>query len=142
MEDQILIIFIGDGNQMNAIFQGAWDKAGACPKTKPYSNKEKKVEGMDNEMRKVEIEEVENAKNKGNEFGRLRFEVLDITNLALLRPDGHPGPYMNPFPFYNGVQEHVQNDCVHWCLPGPIDTWNEIFLEMIKKWEEQPRSEK
>ncbi|KAK2374612.1 protein ALTERED XYLOGLUCAN [Trifolium repens] len=123
-------------------FEGEWDKAGACPKTKPYSHEEKKVEGMDNDMRKVEIEEVKNAKNKGNEFGRFRFEVLDITNLALLRPDGHPGPYMNPFPFYNGVQEHVQNDCVHWCLPGPIDTWNEIFLEMIKKWEEQPRSEK
>jgi hypothetical protein len=123
-------------------FEGEWDKAGACPKTKPYSHEEKKVEGMDNDMRKVEIEEVKNAKNKGNEFGRFRFEVLDITNLALLRPDGHPGPYMNPFPFYNGVQERVQNDCVHWCLPGPIDTWNEIFLEIIKKWEEQPRSEK
>ncbi|PNX86433.1 hypothetical protein L195_g014467, partial [Trifolium pratense] len=120
-------------------FEGAWDKAGACPKTKPYRSEEKKVEGMDNEMRKVEVEEVENAKNKGNEFGRFRFEVLDITNLALLRPDGHPGPYMNPFPFFNGVQEYVQNDCVHWCLPGPIDTWNEIFLELIKKWEEQPR---
>ena len=137
------------GNEIDVIvttfpphhFEGPWDKAGACPKTKPYRNGEKKVEGMDGEMRKIEIEEVVAAKAKGNEFGRLRFEVLDVTKLALLRPDGHPGPYMNPFPFFNGVQEHVQNDCVHWCLPGPIDTWNEIFLEIIKKWEEQPRSE-
>ncbi|CAK8577129.1 unnamed protein product [Lathyrus sativus] len=122
-------------------FEGEWDKAGACPKTKPYRNGEKEVEGMNGEMRKVEIEEVAAAKAKGSEDGRFRFEVLDITELALLRPDGHPGPYMNSFPFFNGVQEHVQNDCVHWCLPGPIDTWNEIFLEMIKKWGKETRSE-
>ena len=48
---------------------------------------------------------------------------------------GHPGPYMYPFPFANGVPERVQNDCVHWCLPGPIDTWNEILLEVVKRWQ-------
>ncbi|XP_027187814.1 xyloglucan O-acetyltransferase 1 [Cicer arietinum] len=125
-----------------AHFEGEWDKAGACPKTKPYRNREKELEGMDDEIRKIEIEEVESAKVKSSEFeGIIRLEALDITKLALLRPDGHPGPYMNPFPFANGVQEHVQNDCVHWCLPGPIDTWNEIFLEIMKKWKENPRIE-
>lgn len=120
-----------------AHFEGEWDKAGACPKKMPFSEGEKEVEGMDSEMRKVEIEEVEAAKAKAmNGFERFfRLEALDVTKLALMRPDGHPGPYMNPFPFANGVQERVQNDCVHWCLPGPIDTWNEIFLEMMKKWE-------
>ncbi|KAL4373415.1 hypothetical protein HN51_007319 [Arachis hypogaea] len=121
-------------------FEGDWDKAGACPKTMPYEKGEKKLEGMDAEMRKIEIEEVEIANNKAksefNEFGRLiRLEALDVTELALLRPDGHPGPYMNPFPFASGVQEHVQNDCVHWCLPGPIDTWNEILMQIMRKWE-------
>ncbi|MED6136804.1 Xyloglucan O-acetyltransferase 1 [Stylosanthes scabra] len=118
-----------------AHFEGEWDKAGACPKTKPFRNREKEVEGMDFDMRKIEIEEVEDAKGRGKEFGGFRLEALDVTKLALLRPDGHPGPYMYPFPFANGVRERVQNDCVHWCLPGPIDTWNEIFLEMMKKWE-------
>ncbi|KAI4314308.1 hypothetical protein L6164_027230 [Bauhinia variegata] len=126
-----------------AHFEGEWDKAGACPKTKPYRNGEKEVEGMDADMRKTEIEEVEAAKTnaiaKGFKWSRL--EALDVTKLALLRPDGHPGPYMHPFPFANGVQERVQNDCVHWCLPGPVDTWNEIFLQKIKKWKHQPRSE-
>ncbi|GAU36885.1 hypothetical protein TSUD_220540 [Trifolium subterraneum] len=121
-------------------FEGEWDKAGACPKTKPYRDREKVLEGMDGEMRKIEIEEVEDAKVKGSEFGGVRFEALDVTKLALLRPDGHPGPYMYPFPFANGVQERVQNDCVHWCLPGPVDTWNEIFLEIMKKWEDHPRT--
>uniref|UniRef100_A0A0R0KXS9 Uncharacterized protein n=1 Tax=Glycine max TaxID=3847 RepID=A0A0R0KXS9_SOYBN len=69
---------------------------------------------------------------KAGNFKGFTLEVLDITKLALLRPDGHPGAFMNPFPFAKGVPKHVQNDCVHWCLPGPIDTWNEIFLEMMK----------
>ncbi|KAK7361967.1 hypothetical protein VNO77_04063 [Canavalia gladiata] len=133
----------GKGNGIDVIvatfspahFEGEWDKAGACPKTKPYRKEEKQLEGMDAEMRKIEMEEVKVVKEKGKEIGGFRLEALDVTKLALLRPDGHPGPYMYPFPFANGVQERVQNDCVHWCLPGPIDTWNEIFLEILKKWE-------
>ncbi|MED6164994.1 hypothetical protein PIB30_095471 [Stylosanthes scabra] len=114
-------------------FQGDWNKGGSCLNDKPYGG-EKKVEGMDGVIRRIEMEEVEIAKEKAKEFGGLiRLEIMDVTKLALLRPDGHPGPYMNPYPFAKGVPEHVQNDCVHWCLPGPIDTWNEILLEIVKK---------
>ena len=21
--------------------------------------------------------------------------------------------------------------CVHWCLPGPIDVWNEMLFQML-----------
>ncbi|XP_057448435.1 xyloglucan O-acetyltransferase 1-like [Lotus japonicus] len=122
-------------------FDGGWDKAGVCSNTEPYSKGEKQLGEMDAEIRRIEMEELEDAKVKAKQFGGFRLEALDVTQLALLRPDGHPGAYMKPFPFANGVQERVQNDCVHWCLPGPIDTWNEIFLEMVKKWKEQPRSE-
>lgn len=115
-------------------FEGEWDKAGACPKSRPFKEKEKLVEGMDAEMRKIEIEEVEAAKASSKQFVGLNMEALDVTKLSLLRPDGHPGPYMHAFPFANGVPERVQNDCVHWCLPGPVDTWNEILLEVMKKW--------
>lgn len=118
-----------------AHFEGEWDKAGACPKTKPFREEENQLEGMNSDMRKISVEEVEaakaNYKGDGKKFG---LEVLDVTKLALMRPDGHPGPYMNPFPFHDGVKDRVQNDCVHWCLPGPIDTWNEIFLQMINQW--------
>ncbi|XP_022133636.1 protein trichome birefringence-like 19 [Momordica charantia] len=26
----------------------------------------------------------------------------------------------------------LYNDCVHWCLPGPIDAWSDFLLEMLK----------
>ncbi|KAK9276661.1 hypothetical protein L1049_006197 [Liquidambar formosana] len=120
-------------------FEGDWDKAGACPKTKPFKEGEKPLEGMDADMRKIEVEEVEAAKANAKQFAGLRLEALDVTKLSLMRPDGHPGPYMNPFPYANGVTDRVQNDCVHWCLPGPIDTWNEILLEVMKRWKGQSR---
>lgn len=118
-----------------AHFEGEWDKYGACSKTKPYDAKEKeKLEWMDAVMRETSIKQVSIAKKEGHEKNVVRFEAVDVTKLAYLRPDGHPGPYMHPFPFANGIQERVQNDCVHWCLPGPIDTWNEILMQvMIKK---------
>ncbi|KAL6538848.1 hypothetical protein OROMI_025174 [Orobanche minor] len=117
-----------------AHFEGDWDKGGTCSIARPYRKKEKQLDGVNAEIRRIMIEEVESAKPKAKELG-FKLEALDVTKLALLRPDGHPGPYMKHFPFANGVPEHVQSDCSHWCLPGPIDTWNEIFLEMLKKWE-------
>ncbi|KAM7269449.1 hypothetical protein ACFE04_024946 [Oxalis oulophora] len=135
-----------NGNQIDVLlttfspshFEGDWDKAGACPKTMPYRRGEKLLQGMDAEIRNIEIEEVQSAK----QFEDLRVEALDVTQLSLMRPDSHPGPYMYPFPFANGVPERVQNDCVHWCLPGAIDTWNEMLLEVVKKWTITSRGEK
>ncbi|KAJ0763246.1 putative PMR5 domain, PC-Esterase, trichome birefringence-like family [Helianthus annuus] len=113
-----------------AHFEGDWDSLDACSKTKPFEENEKNLEGMDYEMRKQEIEQVISAKQSKS----FRLEALDVTRLALMRPDGHPGPYMYPFPFADGKRERVPNDCVHWCLPGPIDTWNEIMLDIMKRW--------
>lgn len=116
-----------------AHFEGEWDKAGACPKTRPYEENEKKLEGMDAEIRGIEVQLVEEVKNKVLQNGGLRIEILDVTKLSVLRGDGHPGAYMNKFPFRNG--DGAQNDCVHWCLPGPVDTWNQILLQIIINWE-------
>ncbi|XP_057444836.1 xyloglucan O-acetyltransferase 1-like [Lotus japonicus] len=118
-----------------AHFEGYWDKGGTCSKKEPYRKGEKQLGGLEIEFRRIEIEEVESAKAKANALGGFRFEVLDISQLALLRPDGHSGLYMKPFPFAKGLSKDAHNDCVHWCLPGPIDTWNEILLEIMKKWE-------
>ncbi|CAI0451216.1 unnamed protein product [Linum tenue] len=46
----------------------------------------------------------------------------------LLRPDGHPSSYGH-LPDANVT---LYNDCVHWCLPGPIDTWSDFLLQTLR----------
>ncbi|VVA94758.1 unnamed protein product [Arabis nemorensis] len=112
-------------------FEGrAWDSLDACNMTEPYGEG-KVLEGLDLDMRRIEMEEVAAAKAATAE---VRLEALDVTAISVLRPDGHPGPYMYELPFKNGVPERVHNDCLHWCLPGPVDTWNEIMIEMLRRW--------
>ncbi|KAM0914393.1 hypothetical protein ACQ4PT_011580 [Festuca glaucescens] len=111
-----------------AHFEGDWDKAGACRKKEPYKDGEKELGYTEMEMRKTVVEAVAMAAANA---GPLRFAALDVTKLANLRPDGHPGPYMRNDPFAGGMDARVQNDCVHWCMPGPIDTFNEILLQTI-----------
>ncbi|CAI9286540.1 unnamed protein product [Lactuca saligna] len=45
--------------------------------------------------------------------------LLDITNLSLLRKDGHPSKY--------GLPHKTGMDCSHWCLAGVPDTWNVLL---------------
>ncbi|KAM5586359.1 protein trichome birefringence-like 41 [Rosa sericea] len=49
--------------------------------------------------------------------------LLDITNLSLLRKDGHPSIY--------GLGGRTGMDCSHWCLCGVPDTWNEILYNFL-----------
>ncbi|KAL2349377.1 hypothetical protein Fmac_003377 [Flemingia macrophylla] len=74
-------------------FEGDWYKGGTCSKTKPYGKGEIQLGEVDGEIRRVEMEEVENvkAKAKDKQLEGLRLEALDVTKLAWLRPDGHPG---------------------------------------------------
>ncbi|KAH7532842.1 hypothetical protein FEM48_Zijuj04G0065400 [Ziziphus jujuba var. spinosa] len=106
---------------------GLWNKGGNCVRTRPFRRNETQLEGETLELYKAQLEEFRNAEREGRERG-LKFRLLDTTQVMLLRPDGHPSRYGH------WPQENVtlHNDCVHWCLPGPIDTWNDFLLEMMK----------
>ena len=118
-----------------AHFEGDWDSPVACARTEPYAPGEREVGYMDGEMLRAEAEEAAAAAADARARGAgVTVEALRVTRMAALRADGHPGAYMHPFPFAGGARERVPNDCVHWCLPGPIDTWNEILLQLVKRW--------
>ncbi|KAL6606940.1 hypothetical protein ACP70R_042593 [Stipagrostis hirtigluma subsp. patula] len=107
------------------------DSPTACTNTEPYKEGEKELEGFQKQLRSIVIEEAEaGARIAG---GAARVEVLDVTKLAAMRPDGHPNVYMQRDPFAHGVQERMPSDCLHFCLPGPVDTFNEILLQILKK---------
>ncbi|KAL7100756.1 hypothetical protein ACP275_08G014700 [Erythranthe tilingii] len=105
---------------------GTWDNGGSCNRTRPIGREEVDRGGPDLEYRRIQVEEIETARKETRRNGN-KFEVLDVTEMMLMRPDGHPG--------VNWGNQWMKgySDCIHWCLPGPIDVWNEILLELIKR---------
>jgi hypothetical protein len=86
------------------------------------------------ELVRLVYEEAEAARARNGEGGGARVEVLDVTKLAVMRPDGHPGLYMHRDPFaHGGPQPWMPSDCLHSCLPGPVDTFNEILQQILRK---------
>lgn len=64
---------------------------------------------------------------------RNRLKLLDITNLAQIRADGHPNGYRTlRDKIADKTPQGIRNDCLHWCLPGPIDTWNDLLVESVR----------
>ncbi|PIA63379.1 hypothetical protein AQUCO_00201013v1 [Aquilegia coerulea] len=106
---------------------GEWNKGGDCVRRKPFKSNETRLSGTDLELYMAQVREFKVAESEGLKRG-LKFRLLDTTNIMLLRPDGHPSQYGH-LPEANTTTWH--RDCVHWCLPGPIDTWNDFLLEML-----------
>ncbi|KAK1376072.1 protein trichome birefringence-like 19 [Heracleum sosnowskyi] len=115
---------------------GKWDKGGNCPRKRPYSRNRVALDDYNLKINNIQLEEFTVAENIGRRKG-LRFGLLNVTHVMLLRPDGHPNKYGHGPDFH---KEGLANDCVHWCLPGPIDTWNDFLLEMIKRDSKMGRS--
>ncbi|XP_020593592.1 protein trichome birefringence-like 26 [Phalaenopsis equestris] len=111
---------------------GEWFSGGVCNRRSPYEEGDYSGKPVDHEMRAIEVEEFEKARGeRRKKKGTRGLRLLDTFYLSLLRPDGHPGPYRTFHPFAKGKKAPVQNDCLHWCLPGPIDTWNELIMKIL-----------
>ncbi|KAK3228000.1 hypothetical protein Dsin_007862 [Dipteronia sinensis] len=108
---------------------GDWHN-GTCERTNPAKGDEVELKYLSKILRDIELAEFEKAAPKAAENG-VNLKLLDFTSLSLLRPDGHPGPYREFQPFATDKNARVQKDCLHWCLPGPIDAWNDLIMEMI-----------
>ncbi|XP_057739608.1 protein trichome birefringence-like 19 [Arachis stenosperma] len=106
---------------------GLWNQGGNCLRTRPFRSNETQLEGSFLELYRIQLEEFKIAEEEGRDKG-LRFRLFDITQSMLLRPDGHPSRYGH-WPNENVT---LYNDCVHWCLPGPIDTWSDFLLHLLK----------
>uniref|UniRef100_A0A5B7BGU1 Uncharacterized protein n=1 Tax=Davidia involucrata TaxID=16924 RepID=A0A5B7BGU1_DAVIN len=109
---------------------GEWFSGGSCKRTTPAKEGEFELNELIKILRDVELEEFEKAATKASEKG-VKLKLLDLMQLSLLRPDGHPGPYRHFYPFAKGQNAKIINDCLHWCLPGPIDSWNDLLMEMV-----------
>ncbi|TVU11887.1 hypothetical protein EJB05_45497 [Eragrostis curvula] len=113
-------------------FEKPWNDPTTCARTEPYKDGEKEVGSEAAELRRIVKEEAAAAAAR-NGGGTTTIKVMDVTKLAAMRPDGHPGAYMWRDPFAPGMPKGLLNDCLHFCLPGPVDTFNEILLQLLAK---------
>ncbi|KAL0294653.1 UNVERIFIED_CONTAM: protein trichome birefringence-like 25 [Sesamum angustifolium] len=115
---------------------GEWNTGGYCNRTRPFKEGEIEINDSDEIMRRVELEEFQSAAAEIGSANTMSLELFDATLLSLLRPDGHPGVYRQFHPnarIEKNANAKIQNDCLHWCLPGPIDSWNDLMLDMLLK---------
>ncbi|KAH7365588.1 hypothetical protein KP509_18G036100 [Ceratopteris richardii] len=103
---------------------GVWDAGGICNRTRPYASKDVAVPEKNARMNEIQIEEFMKAMALVDS-GSPRFLLLNVTQSSFLRPDGHPGLYRN----HVGDTPH---DCLHWCLPGPVDMWNQLVMYTLQ----------
>lgn len=64
----------------------------------------------------------------------LDVQMLNITQLSQYRKEGHPSIYRKQWDVL--TEEQLANpssfaDCIHWCLPGVPDVWNELLYAYI-----------
>ncbi|EPS64794.1 hypothetical protein M569_09983 [Genlisea aurea] len=115
---------------------GAWNTGGSCTgKVKPAMEGEIPENGFTNAMHEKQVSGFRRALEKKSNKSKLK--LMDITRAFSYRHDGHPGPYRSRDP--NKITTRGPDgkpppqDCLHWCMPGPVDTWNELVLEMIRR---------
>lgn len=111
---------------------GEWFSGGRCDRKAPFKPREAGDRALDNLMWRVERAEF--AKAAADDGGAGRLRLLDTYEMSLQRPDAHAGPYRTYQPFAKGggaAAGKVQNDCLHWCLPGPIEAWNDIIMRIL-----------
>ncbi|KAE7996557.1 hypothetical protein FH972_001270 [Carpinus fangiana] len=72
----------------------------------------------------------------GEVFAESKFPItfLNITQLSGYRKDAHTSIYKqqwNPLTPEQKANPVSYADCVHWCLPGLQDTWNELLFAKL-----------
>ncbi|RZC59043.1 hypothetical protein C5167_006349 [Papaver somniferum] len=125
-----------DSNKTQVVFRGysvphfvggRWNTGGKCNlETMPINSNKTYV--VDTSAPKMKILE--------NTLRKMKTPViyLNISKLSYYRADGHPSLYQK---YFKTTQERMAatpfQDCIHWCLPGVPDTWNELLYASLLK---------
>ncbi|CAI0448137.1 unnamed protein product [Linum tenue] len=92
---------------------GEWNTGGSCDSTIPMS------------IGKEVADEESKDYSAWHAVQGTGVKILDITSSSKLRDEGHISRY-------SLTAKRGMQDCLHWCLPGVPDSWNEILFAQIK----------
>ncbi|KAG7030920.1 Protein trichome birefringence-like 13 [Cucurbita argyrosperma subsp. argyrosperma] len=99
---------------------GDWYQGGSCQRQQPLSPQQAEdLFSPSNNRTNVEVRLVNEHLLKA--LNGTSFHILNITPMSELRADAHPASA--------GGKKH--DDCMHWCLPGLTDTWNDLFIQHL-----------
>ncbi|KAF9626266.1 hypothetical protein IFM89_031779 [Coptis chinensis] len=99
-------------SHLGMFFNRDWNTGGTCDNSIPLA-------GGSEVLQDESSDPVIESAVKG-----LKVKILDITAISQLRDEGHLSKYtIRPT---EGMQ-----DCLHWCLPGIPDTWNELLSAQL-----------
>ncbi|CAO2040839.1 unnamed protein product [Urochloa humidicola] len=107
---------------------GEWNTGGDCVRTRPFRRGERDRDAVVAEFRAAQVDALKDTAAMSQRNGT-ELRLLDITEAMELRPDGHPSQYGHPPG--GSVEGSFVVDCLHWCLPGPIDLWSELLFQMV-----------
>lgn len=114
------------------VYIGRSFKWGGAPKGNCY-NETTMIEdptfvGVDRSTHAVVMEEVRKS--------AVPITFLDISKLTSPRKDAHTSIYKErpgrgPLTERERLNPTAYADCIHWCLPGVQDVWNELFFSKL-----------
>lgn len=118
---------------------GTWNTGGSCTgKTRPSRDAEVVLNAYTELMHRRQLDAFAEAERNMSNASTLR--LMDVTGVFEYRADGHPGPFRNQDPhkiIKRGPRgQPPPQDCLHWCMPGPVDVWNEFVLEILRQEQE------
>ncbi|XP_019162593.1 PREDICTED: protein trichome birefringence-like 34 [Ipomoea nil] len=90
---------------------------------------QRQVNVTDTKMMETVQSTINGLKGRG-----LQVQLMNITQLTRYRREGHPSIYRKQWEPL--TQDQIANpstyaDCIHWCLPGVSDVWNELLYAHI-----------
>lgn len=91
---------------------GDWNTGGSCDNTVPLAGGSEVVQDGSSDI------------VTAGAVNGTRVKILDITALSQLRDEAHISKY-------NAKSSEGVHDCLHWCLPGVPDAWNEILFAQL-----------
>ncbi|XP_020583180.1 protein trichome birefringence-like 34 [Phalaenopsis equestris] len=97
--------------------------------TEPIRREDYWGRGSDKRMMRVVESTIFGLKERG-----VKVQIINITQLSEYRKDGHPSTYRKQWEPL--TKEQLANpssyaDCIHWCLPGVPDVWNQLLYTYI-----------
>jgi hypothetical protein len=118
---------------------GSWDTGGSCTgETQPYEEGPKNNYNEDMRKHQLNAFKMNTISFQGGMMPNgSKLRLLDVYPILNYRGDGHPGPYRNDDP--NKITSRDSRgrpppqDCLHWCMPGPVDTMNELLFDLLRK---------